>query len=283
MSGADEFTAASQSFWSAAAPGWAALERQGGPYASATNWLLEAAALRPGDHVLEVACGSGDVGLRAAEVVGPEGRVVCTDFAEPMVEAVRERARELGLENVEAEVADAQREREDGRRFDAVLCRFGYMLMPDPVAALAAGRAALNDDGRLVLAVWGPAERNPWLSALTDAVMAAVGAPPPPPGTPGPFALGDRDRLREVLTAAGFGYAAIEDCDSEREFGSLEEWWGGTQQASGAISSLLAQLPADQVEAIRQAALAAAERYVGEDGAVRFPARVLAARVTAAA
>jgi SAM-dependent methyltransferase len=273
----DESKAASRAQWSAAAEGWAdaAQRREGGPSGAAADWMLDAARLAPGERVLELACGAGDVGILAAEAVGPTGRVVCSDFAEPMVEVARERT--AGLPQVEVAVLDAEALDTGGERFDAVLCRFGYMLMSRPAVALENSFRVLDPGGRVALAVWGDEGDNPWLSLLTDAIMKTLGAPPPEPGTPGPFALSDHQALRRMLEAAGFGDVVVEDLASERRQESLEHWWGETLQVSGPISAILSQLSDEQVEAIRTDALAAAAPYAGDDGAVVFPARVVVA------
>jgi SAM-dependent methyltransferase len=273
----DDPREASRSHWSAVAGGWAegSERRESGPPGAAADWMLDAAQLAPGDEVLELACGAGDVGLRAAAAVGPDGRVVCSDFAEPMVGVTRERA--AGLGNVEARVLDAEDPQLGDERFDAVLCRFGYMLMADPGRALRATNEALRPGGRVALAVWGPAESNPWLSIVTDALMDALDAPPPGPGTPGPFALGDRARLSGLLSEAGFDAIVVEEIDDERRHDSPEAWWATMVEESGPISALLANLDEAQVETIRTAALTRAQEHTGADGAVRFPARIVVA------
>ena len=272
----DEHRAASRAQWEQAAKGWAAEaeEREAGPAGRAADRMLEAAAPRPGERVLELACGAGDVGLRAAEAVGPGGRVLCTDFAEPMVELVRDRAR--ALPQVEARALDAEDPDLD-ERFDVVLCRLGYMLMPDPARALRATRGLLAPGGRLALAVWAEADRNPWLSVLFDAVMGTLGAPPPPPGTPGPFALADRERLRAMLDGAGFADVAIDEVPGERAYASAEAWWQSMSESEdGPIGRVLAALPAEQAATVRERALAGAEPFAsGAD--VRFPAALVVA------
>ena len=245
--------------------------------------MLRAACLAPGDRVLELACGAGDVGLGAAEAVGPTGRVLCSDFAEPMAEIARKRAEALGFEHVEAGVLDAEEPLLGGERFDAVLCRFGYMLMADPAKALHASWAALDRGGRLALSVWGPAERNPWLSLITDTVMKTLGAPPPAPGVPGPFALADHDRLRSQLEGAGFEDVVVEDLETERHHDSLDDWWAETREVSGPIGALLDHLEEAQVSAIQDEAFRGAREHVGSDGSVCFPALIVAAGARRAA
>ena len=273
--GADEFEAASRRHWAGAAEAWAedSASREEGPAGAAAERMLALAALAPGERVLELACGAADVGLRAAGAVGPTGYVLCTDFVPEMVEAVRERAGDL--RQVEARVHDAQEPL--GETFDAVLCRFGYMLMPDRGRALRATHDALRPGGRVVLAVWGTGEQNPWLSLIFDAVMGVLGAPPPAPGTPGPFALASHDDLSRLLAEAGFEQVTCEDVQSERTYASLEAWWQNFGESAGAVGSLLAQLPAEQLAEIRRRAEAAAEPYTSPDGVV-MPASVVVAR-----
>jgi ubiquinone/menaquinone biosynthesis C-methylase UbiE len=113
-----------------------------------------------------------------------------------MVEVARRRAAELGLENVEHRVLDAEEIELEDDSVDGVLCRFGFMLMPDPEAAVAETRRVLRPGGRLALAVWSTPGRNPWI-ALGGRILAERGlAPPSQPGEPGMFVLADKERLR---------------------------------------------------------------------------------------
>lgn len=239
--------------------------------------MLDAVGLRPGEHVLEIACGAGDVGLRAAEAVGPSGLVVCSDFAEPMADAVRERARELKLSQVEARVLDAE-DLSEVEAYDAVLCRFGYMLMANPGEAIERSTRALRPGGRLTLAVWGPACRNPWLSCATDAAMEVLGAPPPEPETPGPFRLGDPQRVQDLLIGAGLVDVHTEGLDLERREDSLATWWAGMQEGTGPMSAFMRHLPDATIDTIRDNALQRARPFVRPDGVVSWAANVIVAR-----
>ncbi|HEX8204901.1 MAG TPA: methyltransferase domain-containing protein [Solirubrobacteraceae bacterium] len=272
----EEHREASRAQWEQAAKGWAAEaeERERGPVGRAADRMLEAAAPRPGERVVELACGAGDVGLRAAEAVGPDGRVLLTDFAEPMVELVRERARDLP--QVDARTLDAE-DPNLGERFDVALCRLGYMLMPDPARALRATHDLLEPGGRLALAVWAEAGRNPWLSLLFDAVMGVLGAPPPAPGMPGPFALGDPARVEELVSAAGFTDVVVDEVEDVRAFASPEAWWEEMRSnAGGPIATVLAALPEEQRARIGDRAMAAARPFA-DAGGLRFLATLVVA------
>ena len=103
------FRTTSRERWETAAPGWEA--RRAELQAAAepvSQWMVEAIAPQPGDGVLELAAGLGDTGFMAAELIEPGGRLICTDGAEPMVEAAKRRAAELGLDNVEFEAMEAE-------------------------------------------------------------------------------------------------------------------------------------------------------------------------------
>lgn len=278
-----EYREESRRHWSEAAPGWAraAEEEETGASRDATIWMLEAADLQPGERVLELACGAGRVGLQAAARVGPEGTVLCTDFSAAMVEAVAERVGRLGVDNVETRVADAEHLELDGEApFDAVLCRFGYMLMADPLQALRESARALRAGGRLVLAVWGTGEKNPWLGTILDAVMAHLNAPPPQPGQPGPFSLGDAARLRQLVEQAGFEEVEVAEVETKQRYDSLAAWWDEILEVSGPLATILKSLPDEDRESIRSTVFAKAESFEEEEGAV-FPASVVCARAQA--
>ena len=280
----EELRAASREQWAGVAEGWAreSARREAGvsgrPPSGCSRGRLEARAAR----VLELACGAGDVGLRAAAAVGPTAASCARTSPSrwsPWCASARGRP---ALDHVEARVLDAEALDVGDERFDAVLCRFGYMLMADPGRALRASAAGLAPGGRLALAVWGPAERNPWLSLLFDAIMTTLAAPPPAPGTPGPFALADHARLRALLDETGLRDVVVEDLDGERVHESLDEWWSGVLDSSGPVAAVVAHLSDEQAAEVRERALGAARAYVGEDGTVRFPARVVVATAAAA-
>ena len=275
----EELRGASREHWSRAAAGWAqaGAERESGPSGLAADWMLDAVALSPGESVLELAGGGGELGARAAEAVGESGRAVISDFAEPMVELIRERAQSLGLDQLEARVVDAEAPTIERESFDVVLCRFGYMLMADPAGALRASFGLLRPGGRLALAVWGTAEGNPWFSLISESLMDVLGAPPPEPGTPGPFALADPERVRTLLVNAGFERVETDVLETARNYESAAAWWEDAQAGSGPVSSLLAQLTREQRGAVGERALAAAAAYVTPDETLSLPVSIVLA------
>jgi SAM-dependent methyltransferase len=272
---------ASQKQWGDAAAKWArkAEEDETGASADASVWMIEAADPQPGQRVLELACGAGRIGLQAASRVEPAGTVLCSDFSEAMVEAVAQRVERHGVPNVTTRVLNAEAlELPEEEPFDLVLCRFGYMLMANQPQALRESARVLRPEGRLVLAVWGTAEKNPWLSLILKAVMSHLGAPPPEPGTPGPFSLGEAERLRGLVDQAGLVDVEVAEIETEQTYDSPTAWWDEILEVSGPLAAMLNALPEEDRESIRAKVLAAGESFLADDGKAVFPASILGAK-----
>ena len=228
--------------------------------------MLAAADVRPGDDVLELGCGPGGVGFSAAEIVGADGQVVLSDVAPEMTAIAAERAARRGLSNVVARELDMEHLDAPDSSYDKVLCREALMLVADPAAAAREALRVLRPGGRAVFAVWGTPAANPWLSALLDAIGAQLGAPVPPPGMPGPFALSEDGALAGVLAAAGFHDIAVRDVAVPMQVGSFDDWWGIVPSLAGPVAALLASLPDDVTSAIRSNAESALSAFATEGG-----------------
>ena len=253
MIDAIEFKRVSQAVWEAMAPGWGErhdyIEERAQPV---TERMLALLAPAGGETVLEIAAGTGVVGLAAARLVSPGGRVVISDFSEKMVELSRSRARALGLANVECRELDAENLDLASGSVDGVVCRWGYMLMGDPAKALAETRRVLRPGGRLVCAVFGSPEQNPW-AALPARVLRERGhLPPPAPGfSPGILALADSAHVCELLNDAGFGNPEVEEVHFTWRFPAMDDYWAFLIDAAGAIAMVLRRLPEAELAEVR--------------------------------
>jgi ubiquinone/menaquinone biosynthesis C-methylase UbiE len=246
-----------------------------------SHWLVEAIHPQPGHRVLELAAGLGDTGLLAAELVAPGGSVLITDGAENMVAAAREHAEEVGATNVELRTMQAEWIDLPAASVDAVMCRFGYMLLFDPEAALRETRRVLKPGGRVALAVWDALELNPWMKVLREALVTSGLAPAPVPEGPGPFALGSEEAVRELLAATGFDDVEVEALDLQIRAASLDAWWDHVMQTSMTTAAVVQDLaPADHYK-LRDLADAGYAPYVRENGSVELPARALVAAAAA--
>ncbi len=166
--------------------------------------VLDAAALRPGDRVLDIACGPGRVTLDAADRVGPGGRVFGIDLSGRMIERAVDEAAARGLSQASFRRMDAQSLDFVDGAFDVVICALGLMYLPDPQRGLAEAARVLRDGGRLVVAVWGDRARCGWSSVfgLVDAEVASDVCPLF-------FRLGADAALRKALADASFGSVAL--------------------------------------------------------------------------
>src|SRR5690348_5370908 len=208
--------------WRRGAEGWerrqAALRERTAPV---SQWLVDAIDPQPGERLLEIAAGPGETGFIAAQRIGPEGQLLCTDQAPEMVEVARRRASELGLTNVDFATIDAQKLELEPGSFDAALCRWGYMRMRDPEEAMRRTRVALREGGRLALATWDRPDRNLWMAAPVMALVGQGVIPPPNPADPSPFAIHDPVDLEGRLLSAGFSSVRTDRIDLSQSYPSF--------------------------------------------------------------
>ena len=229
--------------------------------APVTAALVAAVAPAPGDLVLDLAAGTGDV----AEAVAARGaRVIATDLSPVMVEAARRR----GIAGVEHRVMDMQAIDLGDASVDAVVSRFGYMLVPDPALALRATRRVLKPGGRLAFATWAPAKRNPWATAYGPVLIERGLQEPPKPGEPGQFALGEPERIEELVNGAGFGELRVEEVAVEYRFPSWEEYSRVITSLAAALRVTLAELDGATRAEVDAAARARLDRFLTPNGYV---------------
>ena len=235
--------------WNRVAPAWERHRERTQRIAGAVSERM-VAMLDPQQSwtVLEVAAGPGDTGFLAA---GAVERLISSDVAPGMVDAARRRAAELGLENVEFRVMDAQRLELADDSVDGILCRWGYMLVDDPAQALAEARRVLRPGGRLSFAVWAEARRNPWASTLGRILLERGHVEAPEPGAPGMFALAEHERISALLRGAGFGEPAIEDVPLEFRYEDVDEFLGVQLDLAAQTGALMRSLPPTEFEIVR--------------------------------
>jgi ubiquinone/menaquinone biosynthesis C-methylase UbiE len=243
---ADEIREAVHGMWASVAEQWGAHADEVDARAEGlTARMLERAAPRPGDRVLELACGPGGVGLAAAALVGPDGEVVLSDVAGSMVAVAADRAAAIGADNTTTAILDLEAIDQPDATFDVALCRDGLMFTVEPPRAVAEIFRILRPGGRVALAVWGPPAANPWLGAVLDAVSTEVGMPVPPPGIPGPFALADARAVTGLVRAAGFVEVTIDEVAVPLRAPSFEDYWERTTAIAGPVAALLTGLEPD--------------------------------------
>jgi SAM-dependent methyltransferase len=193
-----------------------------------------------------------------------------------MVDIARRRAAELGLDNVDCREMDAERIELPDESVDGVLCRCGYMLMPDPAAALAGTRRVLRPGGRVALAVWREADRNPWISIVARLLLERGHVPPPEPGAPGMFTMAREERVRELLGDAGLSVRRVEDVPVRFAYESLDEYVRRARDTGNNFAQVWREVSDDERAEI-EARLDESFAPFAVDGGYEFPGLALCA------
>jgi SAM-dependent methyltransferase len=229
---------------------------------------VELAAPRPGEHVLDAACGTGIGARLAAKRIGEDGTIVGLDVDAGVVEMARTVAQRERIA-IEWHCASALEMPFDKGLFDLCLCLHGLQFFPDRVAGLAEIRRVLKPSGRLVAMVWGPLEHNKGHHAVVQALerqkvdaSAAKRA----------FSLANAEDLRDAASRAGFTHIELRTEDAQTDFSSIASFFDGMTTGSPSTRHALALIPAEGRAAFRDEVSAALERYVA-DGKLAYPTR----------
>lgn len=211
----------------------------------------------PDDTVLELAAGIGEVGRSLA---GRVGRLISSDLSPVMVETARRR-----LPEAEHRVIDMHAIDLPDASVDGVVCRWGYMLVPDPTLAVRETRRVLRPGGRLATAVWASAERNPWAAAFGRSLVQRGLMEPPVPGEPSMFALGEEARFDALLRTA-FDRVRIEEVALEFRAESFDDYRCVITNLGAALRETLAALDADALAEVEADARAVLEPFAADGG-----------------
>jgi ubiquinone/menaquinone biosynthesis C-methylase UbiE len=226
----------------------------------AHSLMLDMVALRPGERVLDVACGTGLISFRAAHAVGTAGAVLGTDISGEMVETARRGAALRELANVTFERADAEALPLPDATFDAVVCALGLMYVPDPVRALCEMRRLLRPGGRAAAAVWGARRNCGWaeIFPITDARVASDVCPMF-------FRLGTKDMLARAFEAAGFADVRWQRLATTLRYASAEDALAAVFRG-GPVALAYSRFDAATRHAVHAEYLASIAAYRSGDG-----------------
>ena len=203
--------------------------------------LIELAEIKSGQRVLDVATGIGEPSMSVAKVVGTSGYVLATDISRQMLAIANERAAFLKLQDIiEFKESDAENLDLANSAFDAALCRWGLMLLPNLDAAIGKIYSSLVSGGRFAAAVWADAPKVPIISLATRIIgsqvqMSAL------PGTPNPFSLADTSKLENSLSGAGFRDIHIDKVIVTFEFASGADYCRYCQAVSASARIVLSK------------------------------------------
>jgi ubiquinone/menaquinone biosynthesis C-methylase UbiE len=252
-----KYKATTREQWQASAKAW----NDWGPFlrkwlGPSTEIMLDMVRVGPGGRVLDVAAGAGDQTLQVAERVGTEGHVLATDISPNILAFAAQNARNAGYANVRTAVMDGESLDVPNATFDAVISRVGLIYLPDQQKALDGMKRALKPGGRIAAIVYSTAESNPFFSVPVSIIRRRAALPPPAPGQPGPFSLGNPGVLEEAYRQAGFRDVQSRVVAAPVELRSAAECVRFEKESFGALHQMLSGLD----EAGREAAWAEIEQ-----------------------
>lgn len=266
--------------WNRVATGWEKWDEMfDRSMAFLNHRLIADVRLRQGQQVLDLGSGTGYPALLAAQVVGPQGRVVGIDLADDMLAAARRKAGRLGRSNVEFRTGDVTTLPFPSGSFDAVTSRFCLMFLPEIPKAVAEIARVLKPGGYLAAAVWSGPDKNPYLRIPLNVIKQLIELPPPDPQAPGIFRLAKPGDLMGMVRQAGLSGLSEEEFAADVQLTSGQEYFSSLMEIAAPIQNLFAKLsPPQQAEAEKQI-VQAVEQYRRGAGvslpiAVRFIAGV---------
>jgi ubiquinone/menaquinone biosynthesis C-methylase UbiE len=232
--------------------------------------LAELAEIKPGFNVLDIATGIGEPALTAAKQVGNTGRIFAIDISPRMISFAKERAISLGLQEiVEFKEGDAETIDLPSSTFDAALCRWGLMFLPNPTVGLSKIYESLVKGGHFAAAVWASPEKVPFISVPMNIVLKETNSPPP--RTLGPFSMSDQNNLKKLYEESGFIHIVIESINVVSNFDSSDDFTAFTIDHGGpALQKVLAGETNERREQIEKAISKGSEKYADSTGKVRF-------------
>jgi len=269
-----EFTSANkiqqQKNWDSVAAGWQKwwkIFEKGRQKVS--DKLVELAGIKIGQRVLDIATGIGEPALTACRKIGDSGYLLATDISPEMLAIGRERARYEGLNNIDFKEGDAATLVLPSSTFDAALCRWGLMFLPNPKAGLSNIYKSLVKGGHFAAAVWASPEKVPFISVPMNIVLQETNSPPP--RTLGPFSMSDQNNLKKLFEESGFIHIVIERIKVVSDFESSDDFAAFTIDHGGpALQKVLAGETNERRQQIENAISKGSEKYADSTGKVSF-------------
>jgi SAM-dependent methyltransferase len=234
---------------------------------------LKAAAPQPGERVIDIGCGCGDTSIEIARMVGAAGAVLGIDVSQPMLAVARSRGALANYAHLAFRDGDASEAELPGNT-DLLFSRFGVMFFSHPSPAFSHMRKSLRAGGRCVFVCWRTPRDNPWAMTPLSAARTAMSVTPAPadPNAPGPFAFADEERLRAILSGAGFRAIDLRRFDVPIPIGATPRAAAENAVQIGPVSRLVREVGAEHLPVILEAVertlapLAAPDGHVSLNG-----------------
>ncbi|MBI5207472.1 MAG: class I SAM-dependent methyltransferase [Candidatus Firestonebacteria bacterium] len=264
-----QYKLSQQKQWNSVAAGWKkwwkTFEKSS---QKVSDTLVEFAVIKDGYRVLDIATGVGEPAFSAAIKVGKKGTIIATDQSSQMLAIAEERAGTLGLKNISFKEMDAEILNFPKNSFDAIICRWGLMFLPDISSALENIYKVLKPQSKFATSVWDkPVKINP-ISLAMELAQKKFQLPPPLPGTPTLYGLAD-GIIEKAMKRAGFSNIIREDLIVNFKFDSKEKLIEYMHDIPAPIISILDTQTKEKQTEFWKDFSEASEQFVLEDGSVQ--------------
>ncbi len=272
----ETFKAGQRQDWDSASAGWMKWwEGMELAFQPVSDRLVAMAELQPGHRILDIATGIGEPAVTAARKVTDSGRVVATDQAPGMLKFAKERAESHGLQNIEFHEIDSEELDFPENSFDAALCRWGLMFLPNLAGTLNRIHRMIVPGGKFATSVWSTPDKVPFISLPMRVVRQELQLPLPPQGIPGVFSLADSDALKKTFTQAGFKDVHVESVSVTNQYSSAENFVEQIRDVSAAVNVLLADKTDEVQTRIWNAISNAVEHYATSEGTISITSEAI--------
>jgi SAM-dependent methyltransferase len=258
--------------WSRRGKHWDKRADEVAPLADRFNMpLIEAADIREGQKVVDLATGAGEPMLTVAALIGAAGSVYATDLVPEMLEGARRRTATEGLSNVSFRVADMCDLPDADATFDRAICRFGLMFVDRPVRATREAFRVLKPGGRVAYLVWGPRADTTMFEVFAEAANDVWGPDDPLIDLQTMCSLGEEGAMRNVLTEAGFGDVEERELKFSPKVPAGREFWHA--QIDMSFGPKMDVASEEEQQAVKRAIAEKFNRYI-KDGEYHMNAHV---------
>ncbi|MGI9585458.1 MAG: class I SAM-dependent methyltransferase [Acidimicrobiia bacterium] len=229
---------------------------------------FDAAAIKPGDRVLEIGAGTGDQTLPLARLVGMQGRVHAVDLSSEMLAVTQRRVHHAGLDNVDFDVGTVGALALEPGSFDAAVSGFTWLFLPDPVAEAALLHRVLRPRGRFAASVWRPASEVPMMAVPMTAVLTGLGIDPLERLEATPMPLSDPDDFGNVWIEAGFEDVTVDEYGVDLTYETADRFADWVFDIVLPIGALIDEHAPGRQDEFHAMIAAAAATHADSDGTV---------------
>ena len=225
--------------WNKFSPGWKKWDKFNMQFLKPMgDAIIDKLKIKPDDHVLDIAAGTGEPGLTIA-AFAKNGKVTGTDLAEDMLLIAEANARDRGLENYNTKAADVCELPFDDASFSAISCRMGFMFFPDMQLASDEMYRVLKPGGRIATSVWDAPDKNFWVASIMGLLKKHIELPPPVPGAPGMFRCAKPGLIADIFERSGFKNITVEHITGKVDYTNADNYWQNMMDVAAPVIAVM--------------------------------------------